>query len=86
MPFDVRGYEVILRDSFRSARGLAELLDGRELAGHRCVVLQPPDLHVLPYAFAPVGRATLAAGQWVAQLKRGATLVGGSRAGGSFSG
>lgn len=60
VPLDSTGYGAIMHESFLTARGLAELLDGRQLAGHRCVVLQVPDLDVLLYAFAPELGATLA--------------------------
>lgn len=59
VPLDETGYGAILRESFRSARGLAELLDGRGFEGVRCHVLQPPDLDIVLYAFSPEGGGTL---------------------------
>lgn len=56
---DERGYGAILRESFRSARGLAELLDDQRFGTYRCCVLEPPDLDVVLYAFAPEHGATL---------------------------
>jgi len=59
VPLDRTGYGAILRESLLSSRGLAELLDGRELCGHRCVVLTEPVLDVLLYAFAPLDNTSL---------------------------
>lgn len=56
---DHEGYGAILAESFRSAHGLAELLDNRSFSGARCCVLQRPDLDVLLYAFTPGEGATL---------------------------
>ena len=53
VPLDERGYGAILGESFRSARGLAELLDGRRFGDYLCHVFDAPDLDVLLYAFAP---------------------------------
>ncbi len=60
VPLDAGGYGAILAESFRSAGGLAELLDDREFGRATCRVLQAPDLDVLLYAFTPGGEPTLA--------------------------
>ncbi len=57
---DAEGYGAILAESFRSAHGLAELLNNRDFGGATCRVLQPPDLDVLLYAFTPGANASLA--------------------------
>jgi glutamate/tyrosine decarboxylase-like PLP-dependent enzyme len=56
---DADGYGAILAESFRSAHGLAELLDNRHFGEATCRVLQHPDLDVLLYAFTPGEGATL---------------------------
>lgn len=56
---DADGYGAILAESFRSAHGLADLLDDRRFGGATCRVLQRPDLDVLLYAFTPGGGTTL---------------------------
>jgi glutamate/tyrosine decarboxylase-like PLP-dependent enzyme len=53
VPLNEGGYGAILSESFRSARGLAELLDGRQFGDYGCHVFDSPDLDVLLYAFAP---------------------------------
>lgn len=53
VPLDHLGYGAILSESFRSAQGLAELLEHADFGGPRCRVLQPPDLDVVLYAFTP---------------------------------
>ena len=55
VPLDHTGYGAILSESFRSAHGLAELLEHGEFGASRCRVLQSPDLDVLLYAFTPGG-------------------------------
>lgn len=59
VPLNEHGYGRILRDSFRSAQGLAELLDDKLFGDHRCCVLERPDLDVVLYAFTPGTGATL---------------------------
>jgi glutamate/tyrosine decarboxylase-like PLP-dependent enzyme len=58
---DAEGYGAILSESFRSAQGLAELLDNRAFGRATCRVLQRPDLDVLLYAFTPGDDVTLEA-------------------------
>lgn len=60
VPLDRTGYGEILRASFLSARGFAELIDGRVVAAHRGAVLATPALDVVVYAFAPTTTPTLA--------------------------
>lgn len=59
VPLDRTGYGEILRESLLASRGLAELLDERVVVDHRCVVLTPPTLDVLLYAFVPTPDASL---------------------------
>ncbi len=59
VPLTEKGYGAILSESFRSARGLAELLDGRIFGDYQCHVFDSPDLDVLLYAFAPRRMNTL---------------------------
>lgn len=53
VPLDHTGYGAILSESFRSAQGLAELLENADFGGPRCRILQSPDLDVVLYAFTP---------------------------------
>ncbi len=59
VPLNEKGYGAILSESFSSARGLAELLNGRQFGDYRCHVFDSPDLDVLLYAFAPCKANTL---------------------------
>ncbi|MBK8727335.1 MAG: hypothetical protein IPL96_15180 [Holophagaceae bacterium] len=59
VPLDERGYGAILQDSFRSSRGMAELLDNRLFGDYVCRVFETPDLDVLLYAFGHTEPSTL---------------------------